>query len=115
MTMACIRKRRGKWVADYRDPSGRRRWITRDTRKEAEAALAAIHVAIAKDEYVAPDTTRTLQTVYDHWWRVAVMGSDNKRGKPLSQGSKGPRKNNVAVTGDMYHLDECFQRCWTMP
>jgi integrase len=89
MTMACIRKRRGKWVADYRDPSGRRRWITRDTRKEAEAALAAIHVAIAKDEYVAPDTTRTLQTVYDHWWRVAVMGSDNKRGKPLSQGSKG--------------------------
>ena len=88
-TMACIRKRRGKWIGDYRDPSGRRRWITRDTRKEAEAALASVSVAVAKDEYVAPDTARTLQTVYDHWWRVSVTGSDNKRGKPLSPGSQG--------------------------
>src|SRR6185437_10793544 len=87
--MACIRKRRGKWVADYRDPSGRGRWITRDTRKEVETALACASVAIAKDEYVAPDTTRTLQTVYDHWWRVSVTASDNKRGKPLSQGTQG--------------------------
>lgn len=89
MTMACIRKRRGKWVADYRDPSGQRRWITRDTRKEAEIALASVSVAIAKDEYIAPDATRTLQSVYDHWWRVSVVGSDNKRGKPLSPGSQG--------------------------
>ena len=87
--MACIRRRRGKWVADYRDPSGHRRWITRDTRKEVETALASASVAIAKDEYVAPDTTRTLQTVYDHWWRLSVTGSDNKRGKPLSPGSQG--------------------------
>lgn len=87
--MGCVRKRRGKWVADYRDPSGRRHWVTRDTRKEAEAALASVSVAIAKDEYVAPDAARTLQTVFDHWWRVSVTGSDNKRGKPLSQGSQG--------------------------
>jgi len=65
--MGCVRKRRGKWVADYRDPSGRRHWITRDTRKEAEAALASVSVAIAKDEYVAPDAARTLQAVFDHW------------------------------------------------
>lgn len=38
--MACVRKRRGKWVADYRDAFGRRCWITKDTRREAEAALA---------------------------------------------------------------------------
>lgn len=87
--MACIRKRRGKWIADYRDPRGRRRWITRDTRKEAEAALASVSVAIASDEYVAPDAARIFQTVYDHWWRVSVTGSDNKRGKPLSRGSQG--------------------------
>src|SRR5712691_8370220 len=37
--MACIRKRRGKWVVDYRDGGGKRRWITRDTRRDAEAAL----------------------------------------------------------------------------
>src|SRR6516165_12710177 len=37
--MACITKRRGKYVVDYRDGTGRRRWITCKTRKEAEKAL----------------------------------------------------------------------------
>ena len=37
--MACITKRRGKCVVDYRDGTGRRRWITCETRKEAEKAL----------------------------------------------------------------------------
>jgi integrase len=34
--MACIRKRRGKWVVDYRDALGRRRWATCKTKAEAE-------------------------------------------------------------------------------
>src|SRR5437867_10004435 len=38
--MACVRKRRGKWVVDYRDSAGIRRWITRDTKWQAEDALA---------------------------------------------------------------------------
>lgn len=46
------------WVANYRDPRGRRRWIPRDTRKWAEAALAAINVAIAKT-HKSPLTTLT--------------------------------------------------------
>ena len=37
--MACVRKRRGKWVVDYRDAVGLRRWVTCDTRREAEAVL----------------------------------------------------------------------------
>jgi hypothetical protein len=37
--MACIRRRRGKWVVDYRDAAGVRRWITCETRRGAEAAL----------------------------------------------------------------------------
>lgn len=40
--MACIRKRRGKFVVDYRDSVGVRRWITCDTRREAEEALATL-------------------------------------------------------------------------
>ena len=40
--MGCVRKRRGKWVADYRDGFGVRRWITRETKREAEEALAAV-------------------------------------------------------------------------
>ena len=38
--MACIRKRRGKWVVDYRDAAGIRRWLTCETRRAAEIVLA---------------------------------------------------------------------------
>ncbi len=41
--MACIRKRRGKYVVDYRDGAGQRHWITCDTRREADAALGRVH------------------------------------------------------------------------
>src|SRR2546422_10698630 len=34
--MACVRKRRGKWVVDYGDAAGVRRWVTCETRREAE-------------------------------------------------------------------------------
>ena len=37
--MACIRKRRGKWVVDYRDAVGARRWVTCETRAQADAVL----------------------------------------------------------------------------
>lgn len=37
--MACVRKRRGKWVVDYRDGAGKRRWVTCGTRRDAEAVL----------------------------------------------------------------------------
>ena len=38
--MACIRKRRGKYVVDYRDGAGIRRWVTCATRRQAEDVLA---------------------------------------------------------------------------
>jgi integrase len=37
--MACIRKRRGKWVADWCDGGGVRHWTTFDTKREAEECL----------------------------------------------------------------------------
>ncbi len=37
--MACIRKRRGKWVVDHRDAASIRRWVTCETRREAEDVL----------------------------------------------------------------------------
>jgi integrase len=37
--MACIRKRRNKWVVDFRDAAGVRRWVTCPTRREAETVL----------------------------------------------------------------------------
>lgn len=38
--MACISKRRGKYVVDYRDGASCRRWVTCDTRKEANDILS---------------------------------------------------------------------------
>src|SRR5688572_22383716 len=38
--MACIRKRRGKWIADWRDGAGKRRWRSFETRKDAGNFLA---------------------------------------------------------------------------
>ncbi len=41
--MACIRKRRGRWIVDYRDVSGKRRWETIEgNRADAEERLAKI-------------------------------------------------------------------------
>jgi len=41
--MACVKKRRGKWVIDYRDTEGKRHWITVDgNRQDAEQELSKI-------------------------------------------------------------------------
>ena len=81
--MACVRKRRGHWVADYRDKSGKRHWEAFDTKKEAEQALAG-HVTALKDgRYTPPNDKRTVHDAFDSWWRLSVEGSDNRSGAPL--------------------------------
>jgi integrase len=57
--MACIAKRRGKYVLDYRDPQGKRHWQSFDTRKEADDALVDCLGQINKGSYVAPDREKT--------------------------------------------------------
>ncbi|HEY6482228.1 MAG TPA: hypothetical protein VIY54_01750 [Steroidobacteraceae bacterium] len=81
--MACIRKRRGKWVCDYRGPDGKRHWETYGTRKEAENALARSTVAIKNGKYVDPNDKRTVADAHQSWRTLYVEGTDNKGGKPL--------------------------------
>jgi hypothetical protein len=40
--MACVKKRRGKWVVDYRDSGGHRHWETKNDKKAAQDRLAEI-------------------------------------------------------------------------
>ena len=81
--MACIRKRRGKWVADYRDHTGKRHWETFDTKKAAEQELAK-HVTTLKDgRYTPANDKRTVRDAFDSWWRLSVEGSDNRSGAAL--------------------------------
>jgi integrase len=58
-----ISKRRGKWVADFRDQFTRRRWITCETRREAAQRLHEARNAIAKNEYQAPSEAMNFEQV----------------------------------------------------
>jgi integrase len=49
--MACVRKRRGKWVVDFRDQARVRRWETFRTRKEADEALDEYKQQMKKGTY----------------------------------------------------------------
>jgi len=81
--MACVRKRRGKWVADYRDHQGKRHWETFNTRKEAERMLAGHVTAIRDGKYTAANDKRTVADAFQSWWRLSVEGTDNRAGTAL--------------------------------
>src|SRR5262245_3632097 len=61
--MACVKKRRGKWVVDYRDSQGRRHWETKDSKKAAQDRLSEI--LKGKDLEIADN--RTFEE-YGAWW-----------------------------------------------
>ena len=87
--MACVRKRRGKWVVDYRDGSGIRHWKTCETKREAEDYLVRAipesrqwsHLAVDHDvtleqyakrwfELIRPTIKNRTYTRYEQLWRV---------------------------------------------
>jgi integrase len=62
--MACIRKRRGSWVVDYRDSKGQRHWETKDSKKEAQDRLAELLKGEKESEAIE---TRSFKE-YGEWW-----------------------------------------------
>jgi len=67
--MACIRKRRGKYVLDFYDQYGERHWETVGTsKKEAEERLAQRLIEIGKGRYVTPqDRKITFKEFAEKW------------------------------------------------
>ena len=67
--MACVVKRRGKYVLDYRDQYNVRHWeSTNGNKKEAEAILAKRLIEIGRGSYVAPkDRNVTFKEFSDQW------------------------------------------------
>jgi integrase len=65
--MACVKKRRGKWVLDFRDQTGRRRWESYETRKLADAALAKRIGDVKGGVYKAPAELPTFAAVAEQW------------------------------------------------
>ena len=81
--MATISRRCGKWVADYRDSTGRRHWETHETRRAAVDALAQHVTALRNGRYVPPNDKRTVREAFASWWSLFVEGDDNRGALPL--------------------------------
>jgi integrase len=65
--MACIRKRRGQWVVDFRDGGGIRRWRTFRTKHEAEDYLAKTIPDVRQRRYAVVPVTSTFAQYADRW------------------------------------------------
>jgi integrase len=73
--MACIRKRRGKYVVDYRDGAGIRRWVTCAIRREAEAIMDKVRDARRPTRPVVDPNIAV--TAYAERW-LATIGATVK-------------------------------------
>lgn len=66
--MACIRKRgKRRWVVDYRDAWGRRRWVSRRTREAAKTVLAEVLRAAHQPSRPVVDPDIRLDAYADRW------------------------------------------------
>src|SRR5262245_34136030 len=65
--MACVVKRRGKWVVDFRDQNNKRRWETYETRREADDALAKRIGEVKRGAYRAAVDLPTFAIVAADW------------------------------------------------
>jgi integrase len=67
--VACIRKRRGKYVVDYRDGAGIRRWVTCETRREAETVLLDKARDAGQPTRPSVDPNITVSAYAERWLR----------------------------------------------
>ena len=78
--MACVRKRRGKWVIDFYDQFGKRHWETAGTnKKQAENKLAQRLLEVDKENYKPENKAKTFSEVAEVWYQTQVL--PNKRHK----------------------------------
>ena len=68
--MACIRKRRGQWVTDYRDGGGVRRWRTFATKRDVEDFLAKTIPEVRQRKRAVVPVTITATVYADRWLRL---------------------------------------------
>ena len=68
--MACIRKRRGQWVADFRDGGGVRRWRTFGTKRDAEDFLAKTIPEVRQGKRALVSVTITVTAYAERWLRL---------------------------------------------
>ncbi len=94
--MACIRKRRGKYVVDYRDGAGIRRWVTCETRREAETVLLDKAREARQPTRPVVDPNITMSAYAERWLQEIAVTI-----KPKTQKSYGsaPRLHILPALG----------------
>ena len=70
--MACVKKRRGSWVVDWRDSKGRRHWETQPNREKAKERLAEILSGAEPEQLIE---ARTFEEYGDWWLENVAKGS----------------------------------------
>ncbi|MEQ1846909.1 MAG: hypothetical protein ABL983_15185 [Nitrospira sp.] len=65
--MACVRKRRGKYVVDWRDGAGVRRWMTFDKKTDADAHRDKVGPEARQRLTPAVPANITLKDYAEHW------------------------------------------------
>jgi integrase len=65
--MACVKRRRGRWVLDFRDVAGKRHWETYRTREEADTALENRLKQLRQGALVAPTKLPTFEKLAKDW------------------------------------------------
>jgi integrase len=105
--MACIRKRRGKYVVDYRDGSGQRRWITCDTRREADAELGKVNRQPRRRNRPAVDSRITVAEYAVRWlaWVEANVTAGSLKPRTLESYDDTLRLHIVPAIGKWKIVD----------
>lgn len=68
-----VRRRGDKWVADRRDGFGVRRWVTRDTKAEAEVEDAKLKLAAQQSARPEVDPDISFATYAERWLSTAAI------------------------------------------
>jgi len=68
--MACVRKRRDKWIADYRDGAGIRRVPSFDTRRQAEDFLSRVLPQARQSMRPAVDPNISVAAYAERWLKL---------------------------------------------
>jgi integrase len=124
--MACIRKRRGRWVLDFYDHHGKRRWQTMKkgtTKEQARSELAEIERKIRHGAYTPVRALPTFGKVADDWlaskkpnvrWSTyhQYRGHVRNHLKPYFEGLKINQANFDAVESFKRH---CLKEGVTLP
>jgi len=91
--MACVRYRRGRWIIDFYDQDGKRRWHTLpkgNTKKDANIKKGELEKSVRRKTYITPKKLPLFPAVAGDWLNNKLNIRDNTK-----EGYKGHLENHL--------------------